>query len=229
MGKVKEYLADHQNAWAPSTLKSESSKLNKYGHLVDQDPAKAFKSLTKDLKPYTIKTLFIRLSHYKQWQVDKGLDETNTYKEFLRKHANKFKHVYDRKPVKVDYNTTLSRIRSLSDQDVRETAEFLLKSGLRISEAYKVKDGFVVGKGSKKRPVFVDPPQTLASQKRLRDGLSSIELTPHDLRKLCATRLVEKGADAATLCHVMGWTKIETAYRYIQPKNNESIKEMMEN
>lgn len=227
MGRVKEYLEDYQNAWAKSTVKAESAKLNKYGHLAEQDPSKSFDLLSAELKPYTIKTLFIRLSHYKQWRVDKGLDEVNTYKEFMRKHANKFKHVYDRKPVTVDYQTALSRIRSLSDQDVRETAEYMLKSGLRISEVYKAKDGYVVGKGGKKRPVFVDPPKTLASQSRVRDSLSSIGLKPHDLRKLCATRLVEKGADAATLCHVMGWSNIETAYRYLQPKTNDAIKGLM--
>lgn len=226
MSYIKQYLDYHQNAWSPTTLESEAARLKSYVHLTD--PSRAYAQLAKRLKPYTIKTVFIRLAHYHEWLRKQGLEEgPNQFQEYLKIHANKFKHVYSRKEVNIDYNTALQRIRSLSAQDTRAHAEFLLKSGLRISESYQVKDGYVVGKGSKPRKVFADPPKTLVPKKRLREALTSIGLKPHDLRKLCATNLVRQGADAATLCHVMGWSKITTAYNYLQPFDDSKIKEML--
>lgn len=226
MKDIQMYLDAHKNAWAPNTLKAEESRLRKYAKLTD--PASAYAHLTTELKPYTIKILFIRLSHFEQWRIEQGLEEgPSKFKQFLKSHANKFKHVYDRKEVDVDYDTALQRIRTIADQATREHAEFLLRSGLRISESYKVQDGQVVGKGGRPRKVYSDPPKTLVPQHRLRGALARLGLKPHDLRKLLATKLVRRGADAATLCHVMGWSKIETAYRYIQPMQDSKIEEML--
>jgi len=228
MGRMKEYLDYHKNAWAETTMKAEEARLHKYLHLSEASPSAAYNELSKQLKPYTIKTLFIRLSHFTQWKIDQGLEEgPNQYKDFLKMYANKFKHVYDRKPVKIDYQAALRAIKSIADHATRDHAEFLLKSGLRISESYKVKDGYVTGKGGKTRKVFVTPPTILVSQKVLREALSSKGLKPHDLRKLCATNLARNGADAPTLCKVMGWSSITTAYRYLQPIDDKRIEEML--
>lgn len=228
MGKVKEYLNEHRFSWAKTTINSEEARLNKYGHLLDKDPACAYAQLLPELKPYTIKTLFIRLSHYQKWRIAQGLDQAATYESFLKKHANKFKHVYDKKEINIDYDTALQRIQTIADHATREHAEFLLRSGLRISESAKVRDGQVVGKGGKTRPVFFDPPKTLVSPKKLRGALAKLGLKPHDLRKLCATRMARKGTDAATLCKVFGWSKIDTAYKYLQAQDNDTIKRLME-
>lgn len=228
MSQMKEYLKYHQHAWSTTTLKAEEARLHKYLHLASTEPSSAYADLMHTLKPYTIKTLFIRLSHFNQWRIDQGLEDgPNKYKQFMKMHANKFKHVYTKTPVLLDYHSALRAISSLADQATRDTAEFLLKSGLRISEAYKVKDGQVTGKGGKPRPVYVTPPTTLVSKKVLREALSSIGLKPHDLRKLCATNLARNGADPATLCKAMGWSSISTAYRYLQPLDDNKIKELM--
>lgn len=228
MGRMKEYLDYHKNAWSETTMKAEEARLHKYLHLAETPPASAYAELSKKLKPYTIKTLFIRLGHYQEWLFNQKFKDTpSEYKTFLKSHANKFKHVYDRKPVGTDYHSALRAISTLADSATRFHAEFLLKSGVRISESYSVKDGFVVGKGGKRRKIYVDPPSTLVPQKVLREALSSINLTPHALRKLCATNLARNGADAPTLCKVMGWSSIATAYKYLEPIDDDRIKEML--
>lgn len=228
MSKVSEYLQAHKYAWSKTTIRAEEARLHKYLHLAEQDPASAYADLSSKLKPYTIKTLFIRLSHYQQWLFEQGFTaEHSQYRKFLKSHANKFKHVYDRKQVKIDYQAALRAIQSITCPKVRAHAEFLLRSGVRISESYKVQDGHVAGKGGKLRKVYVDPPKTLVPQNALREALAAFDLTPHSLRKLCATNLARNGADAATLCKVMGWSNIRTAYNYLQPLNDVKIKEMM--
>ena len=228
MGRMKEYLDFHKNAWSETTYRSEEARLHKYLHLAELDPASAYAQLIKKLKPYTVKTIFIRLTHFTEWKRTQGLmDGPNLFKTYMKTHARQFKHVYDRKPVNLDYQAALRAISSIADQATREHAEFLLRSGLRVSESYQVRDGHVIGKGGKPRKVYVSPPSTLVSQKVLREALAAVGLTPHDLRKLCATNLARNGADAPTLCKVFGWSSISTAFRYLEPITEDKIEGLM--
>lgn len=222
---LEAYLKDHETAWSPTTLKSESSRLRR-ALSISQVPSELYERLLKTHKPYTIKTTFIGLSRLEKWCAERGhIKKSMGFHEFVRKHRNKFKHVYDRVPVACTYDQALSRIGELREP-YKTAAMELLKTGLRISEPARVAQGCVVGKGGKKRRVFGEI-TTVVPKSTLHAKLQAVGLKPHDLRKLFATRLAERGAAPADLCRVMGWSSLETAYRYLQPKDDQKIEEML--
>lgn len=220
--QVDAYIGDHETAWAPSTIKSERSRLRAIAHLLDGKPEDLYSYLNKlGQKPYTIKTTFIRICAMEKWS-QKG----TRFCDWMKKHENRFKHSYQKEEVDISYDEALTRINSLDIQS-RGFATSLLITGLRISEAYSVADGRVVGKGGKSRKVYgriegVMPKSSFASK------LREVGLKPHTLRKLCATRLAENGATPADLCKIFGWASIGTAYQYLQAKEEDKIAALME-
>lgn len=221
---VEQYIEGQRNAWSPMTLKTERSRLVGILRLSSNlsSPDKLFIDMkAAGWKPYTIKTAFVRLAALERWsRRDLGYDR------FLREMRNRFKHSYERQDVKVTYREAVSRIDKISCGKTRQMAHDMLRSGLRLSEAYKVRDGSVKGKGDKLRKVYVEVATTVP-RSTLWARLKEVGLKPHDLRKLCATRLSENGATAADLCKVFGWSSINTAYRYLQPKDDQKLLEMM--
>lgn len=223
---IPQYLKDQENAWAPTTLKSESSRLYSIQQYLHLSPEELYQTVkNKGMKEYSIKTLFIRLASMENWAYRKGLLKTQPFKEFMIKFRQRFKHVYQREEVSLTYDEAISRINQLEDP-YRTLAFQILKTGIRVSERNKIKDGQVTGKGSKVRPVYgeitVSVPYTTFYTK-----LKQVGLKPHMLRKLRATYLAEKGAGPADLCHIFGWSNISTAYVYLQPKKPDHIKELM--
>lgn len=221
---IVPYLKAHESAWSPTTLKSERARLNGISGLYGLSPLDLYTTLqSKGMKPYSIKTLFIRLAAMEKW----GKCEPK-FQEFLKTHANRFKHAYQKQEIAISYEEAQARIQTLAEP-YRTMATSLLASGLRISESYKVKEGKVAGKGGKVRKVFGIlkleglPPKSTFTRK-----LKAAGLRPHDLRRLSATRLAEKGASAADLCKVYGWSDIRTSYQYLQAKDDERIKQLME-
>lgn len=218
---VDRYLEAKESAWAESTWRSEKSRLKALGARINDAPAVLHKKLKEEgKKPYSIKTLFIRLSDMQAWA---GVE--NTYGQYLQTHKNRFKHVYQKEEVTVSYEEAKARIEGL-EAPYREMALGLLLTGVRISESYKVKDGKVEGKGGKVRKVYGEikatcPKSTFAAK------LKEIGLKPHTLRKLRATVLAEKGASAADLCKIFGWSDIKTAYQYLQAKEESKLQELM--
>lgn len=220
---AEKYLEAHRHSWAESTMRTERYRLTGILTLPSSaSPEELWRSMqAAGWKPYTIKTAFVRLSAMERWsRKDLGYDK------FLREMRNRFKHSYERKDVRVTYEEAVSRIDQISCSKTKAMALDMLKTGVRLSEAYAIKDGSVRGKGNKLRRVFGEvkaevPRSTLWAR------LKAVGLKPHDLRKLCATRLAERGATAADLCKVFGWSSIATAYRYLQPKDDSKIQEMM--
>jgi integrase len=220
---IKPYLEDHETAWAPTTLKSEKSRLNKLAPHLNLSPKDLHQLLKEQGKaPYTIKTIFIRLADMEKW----GKLEPK-FQAYIEKHQNRFKHAYQKTEVRLSFEEASERLGALPEP-YRSMGMGLLKSGLRISEAYKVEDGKVEGKGGKVRKVFGDIIKTSVPRSTFSRKLKAVGLTPHTLRKLCATRLADKGATAADLCKVFGWTDIKTAYQYLQGKDDERLQALME-
>lgn len=220
---IAPYLETKESAWASSTWRSERSRLNAVSIYLGKTPAEVHKIAKKTMKPYTVKTLFIRLADMESWsKKDYG------YRKYLHTHKNLFKHAYHKKEIGVDYETAVEAIRGLPGTDpARAHSLGILRTGCRLDESYRVSDGIVKGKGGKSRKIFgtieVTVPKSTLSRK-----LKAVGLTPHMLRKLCATRLAEKGASPADLCKVFGWSSISTAYRYLQPKDDAKLAALME-
>lgn len=220
---IEAYLKDHESAWAPSTLKSERSRLTAIADHLEHSPDIVFKYLQSiGQAPYTIKTTFIRIAALEKWANRPPLFQT-----FLEKHANRFKHAYE--PVRTDitYDRALGLIKSNLRGNEAAHALSLLRTGLRISESYQVSEEMVKGKGNKLRKVYGKIESTVPKS-TLSRKLKAVGLTPHLLRKLCATRLAEKGASAADLCKIFGWSSITTAYSYLEAREEERLDSLME-
>lgn len=230
---ISLYLADHELSWAPSTLKSEKARLSTVAeHLLPQAPNKLWTLLLeRNFKPYARVTVWIRICNFIDWCIDKKqIEGPNQYVSFRAKNRRLFKNVYQRKLPNIKYDEALLRINSISNIEIRDISRELLRTGMRASEALKVQDGSVVGKGSKWRKIYGNKNgvsrsiqyHSLYSQLKKETGL-----TPHMLRKICLSRVVELGANPFELCKIAGWSSLETARSYIESDDNK-IKDLME-
>lgn len=211
--QIEAYINSKQNAWAPSTLASESARLYCLVHLIaTMQPACLHAALKTKYAPYTLKTVFTRIAEFKQFVGD------NSYKEFMQSNARLFKNAYTKKTVGMDFTEATSRIAEIANEPVRKIAELMLTTGLRVHEAMKYDgSGEVIGKGLKKRPVFSNVRITEApGYHTIRRELAKVGLCPHDLRKLAATKLADSGMRNVDLMEVMGWSSMETASSYLQ-------------
>lgn len=221
---IEDYIKAHENAWAPSTLKSERARLNA---VADRVTSVAPLALYDELaaagrSPYSIKTLFIRLADLYTWA---NLD--NKWRRFVDENARLFKYAYKREQVNIDYTSAKARIAAIKDKEVRALAFDMLRSGMRASEALNRTGAFVEGKGGKVRRVFTQgglPGQAL-TYSRLYKELRSVGLKPHTLRKLAATELARAGLQAQDLMEVFGWNNIATAQWYLQPLAGELLEQ----
>ncbi len=218
---IEPYLKYHETAWAKSTMKTARSILKKCEDCLESPEGLFDKLRERQIRAYTLKATFTRICHLEKWAQREPI-----FKAFTNRHRATFKHAYVKKEVGISYEEALAAITQL-DSPAREHAYSLLNTGLRISESYDVgADQMVRGKGGKVRKVYGRVEYTIPKTtlwRKLRD----VGLKPHDLRKLFATRLVERGASAADLCKVMGWSSIATAYQYLQSRDEGRLESLV--
>ena len=241
---VWEYVTSKALSWSNSTSSSELSRLLQ----MDPDkvlgkPAKFYEYLRNErgLKPYSIKTAFIRAGDFVEWLMDEGKIEraANAIALFMKSHANLFKNAYTRKPSSLSLKEIKQRISQIEDEASRAKAMQLLQSGMRWTESGTLdKQGMIVGKGGKARKAHVEesakPVDYKLHKVTFSRHLSKVGLTPHVLRKAFATALVEHGASEADLMTIMGWSSILTASSYVGAKRERDLvqalhKELREN
>ena len=215
---ISNYIDSKNNAWSPATQRSERYRLQALIGVDVRNPELLFETLSTSHKPYTIKTIFIRLGELATWQ---GLP--NIYKTFMERQRRTFKNVYSREIIDADYSDVTARINLIEDEDVKKASSILLTSGLRAHELQTVEGARVLGKGLKERPYFGLQDIPKVSYSRLYRGLRQVGLKPHSLRKLFASRLAQAGLKPEDLCKIMGWSSFETAKWYLQPKNNSEL------
>ncbi len=198
------------------------------------NPKEVYEILSKFMKPYSIKTTFVRLGQFLQWQidVDKIAPIKNHWKVFLKTHALLFKHAYQSERLTVTYDEAKKLVESITEDQYRQAAQQLLEGGLRYCELRTFDGEAVVGKGSKPRSVFLRPDLSMfryrGSYTPLYRRLKSLGLKPHTLRKLCATRFSTKvGVSDVDVCEVFGWESIETSKKYRQPQRRERLSELL--
>jgi integrase len=226
---IDQYIESKQLAWAPSTLRSESHRLTGIAELLDGKPETLWKAI-QEMAPYGRKTIWTRVTSFWQWALDRGLLKgPNKYRVFKQENARLFKHVYQPKTPKIDYQEACKRINEMEDESMRNKAKRLLSGGLRYSEEDTIEDNHVIGKGSKSRRVFceqIDGPIFKGSYHRFYHALKKVGLKPHDLRKIAATELARKGLREADLMKAMGWESIVTAKSYLAPINDNAMEKV---
>lgn len=234
---INSYLEDKEPTWSKATFNSERARLRKMIDILNMEPLEALTELRNNqgLKPYTVKTMFVRAASIYKHLINKGsIKGPNKFQGFLEGNSQVFRNVYTRESVPCTYGEALELIGDIQDPACREQALYMLKSGLRIHEVYKVqvdhdKTLYVVGKGGKRRRVFMRAlPSKLAEPYKFRAELAKIGLKPHSLRKILATDLFNRDFKAQDLCKIMGWSKLETAISYLQSKNDAAIMSAMD-
>lgn len=234
---ISEYLAIKKNAWSPQTLVTVRSVLTRYGQsVIDKETPEVLVARLErqGAKRYTQQTYMMYLRGFWRYMHD----EEAPYADYLKANKQLFKNSYGRKTVNCTFDKAHNTLQSLPPTPEREACLRMLLSAQRASEAglYRspndkkenINEETIIGKGGKIRanlsPIGTDPVSYFRVYTYLREHLG---LSPHDLRKLALTRAGDNGASAADLCEIAGWTSIETAYFYLQPKDKERLKEMM--
>lgn len=224
------YIKSKQNAWSANTIKSTKARLsNAFVALnsVSGDLHSFYKLLNAEkYNKYTIKQIFIQLSAFSE-QLD-----CFEVKNFVRQNALLFKNAYEKERLALDFDEAVTRIKTIKNEPARKLALAMMRTGLRAHEAIKYDgSGSVVGKGAKPRAVYLqeDLSALRVNYKQLYKELRMVGLKPHSLRKLAATRLVEKGLKEADLMAILGWNSMQTASSYLQPSKEIELKERLKN
>lgn len=227
---INKYIESKKLAWAPSTLRSEQARLHGAIDLINLGAEALYHEGSKRYSLYALKTLFIRASALATFCDAK---EGNSFKNFLRDNARLFKNAYIKEEVNVTYEEACKLVEGMDDGAARMAAQLILQTGLRSNEALQYDgSGFVVGKGSKLRPVMSEQAIPEALRKELTyskfyKALSKVGLKPHTLRKLVATKLVDAGIKEMDLLKIMGWSNIVTAASYLQGRTNKELETFM--
>jgi hypothetical protein len=227
---VTKYINSKGGSWSPSAIKSEHARLRVALSLINLGAKGLFEEGSKKYAPYTLKTLFIRAGELWEHHFPEA---PNQFKVYLKEQALQFKNAYQRQQVGLTFEEAVKRIASIERLEVRKLAAFMLHSGLRSEEALKYDgtSGFVIGKGGRPRPVLTKMPYPVGhklTHSILHKELAKVGIKPHDLRKLCATRLVDGGFREADLLRVMGWTNMQTAAIYVQPMMDQQLSARMQ-
>lgn len=225
---ISKYLESKSEAWELATLKSEQARLKNIPFEFFTDPAAMRKELLKTKGAYTVQTTMTRLAAFYEWLREEGhvLNNVNIYRAFMKKNAKLFKNSYKEKSLEISFAEAAERISKHPDEGFRNSALIYLTTGLRWKELPTYKRGTVVGKGGQTEAVFI--PKELLMGPRYQKSYTSfyfelkqLGLTPHALRKLAATRLVENGADAYQITKFLRHKTPNTAIKYIQQRQTE--------
>ncbi len=231
----KQYLESRKESWSESTLRSEASRLRGVTEHHLQNPEELYKFLleTRKLKPYSLRTVFIRAGEFVDFLISHNeFAGQNKVKRFMDDKAKLFKYAYKKKEVGITFDEAAKRIKSIKNPGVRQKAKQLLYTGMRYTESTTLnEDSQVVGKGGWHRDVpmakAIPIDQFNKSYATLYRELKKLGLTPHMLRKLCATKLVEAGAQEADLMKSMGWRTSQMASLYVQAQRQKQLEDTL--
>lgn len=225
------YIQSKAGSMSPTSIRSESVRLNRFLHLVDGDAQKLMAHLSaQDYGSYTKQTIWTRVSAFWDWGIaNAGLASPNPYKAWHEQNPRAFRGAYKKNPCKQTYDEIMRKLKTIKDSELRNTAIVLLVGGLRIHELWTIHDGHVIGKGSKRRKVYLpDPLGPIMPKERyghLLRELKRFGLTPHKLRHARMSHMAESGASTFELMKFAGWSNIDVAQSYIHARD-ERVQEI---
>lgn len=224
---IAAYLQDMELAWAPTTSRCRALLLRSLLGVLDGNPASLWAELSRrGMKPYSRVTTWAAVTAFWQWLLDNShMAGENPYAAFRRKNARQFKDKYVRQTCKLSYEEMLRRIESIPHPGARAYLVELLRGGLRVSELPTLENGWVTGKGGKRREVFASRPEVDldVSYRTLLRHAKAVGFKTHDCRKVFLTTLAEEGAPLFELMEAAGWADPGSARSYINV-NRDSLK-----
>lgn len=225
---VERFIASKSYAWSESTKRNEAARLGKVADAITGDPVDLIQEL-QGKASYTFVSIFNRV--IQAWDFAHPTS-SNPYLKFKQENSRLFRNYYQRKAVDLNFEEARERLQDITCRETYAKAMDLLFTGMRFSESQEEQDGYIVGKGGKLRKVFrpshTKPVKYSKHYTTFNRELSKVGLSAHMLRKLAATRLVELGLKEHDLLKVMGWSNLDTAKFYLQPKQDEEIGNLME-
>lgn len=221
--KISKYIESQKYAWSEATKAKVLSDLLRYSQHINGNAEELWEAISH-LSPYSRVTLWTRVSSY--WDFLKP--GRNPYKIWRKKNARQFKNAYKRKTPEVTYEAAKKAINQISDIEVRNKAMQLLVGGLRWSESFTITEqGYCTGKGGKRRKVFVPSVKYTKSKSHFEKCLKkTLNITPHDLRKIRMTDLARQGLPPEDLCKIAGWSNFNTAVSYLAPTKDDKLAEI---
>jgi integrase len=231
---VQAYVIARAGNWSNVTVKNARSVLLSTGKqlALSNDGQRLYDYFKneRELAPYTIKTNMIRVGDFTDWAMESGhIDKDfNRVKLFMNHHGRLFKRVYEQAPVKFTLEEVLSKIGRMRDPEAQAKAAQLVRTGMRYTESFTLKDGYVIGKGNAKRFIHTATPEDelvtyTKSSVTFWSELKKVGLKPHDLRKAHALFLASNGAHIGELMTFMGWRSTQSAASYTQHARTQEL------
>jgi integrase len=224
-----EYVRSKQGVWSETSSHTEGYRLNRVFHLLDGNAQTLWDGL-QDYGAYSRTTLWTRVSAFWDWAIKNGhTPAPNPYAEFRKANIRRFRNCYERKPCNEPFEEMLAKIERVPNEAVRNKLKQLLIGGLRIRESDTLQDGHVIGKGGKRRKVYVpeiDGPMTTIRQYSavLRACKRHLGVTPHKLRSCRMSDMADRGANLFELMKFAGWSNPGTAQSYIEARDEKIAK-----
>lgn len=220
---IETYLEEKRPLWKEVSYRANKSRLKH--HRDDFNASRVYTDMQEKYKPYYIKITFITLASYAQWLVEKGFRKDNPYDSFMKRNNQLFRNAYEDVYSTITWEEYQDELLQpgLSD-DVRTALALLGYGGCRLSELHTFDGRTVMGKGSKRRPVYL-PVEFISKRVSLsKDQIRrAIRHNPHSYRKLAADAWFRGGIDLKTVQTLLGHTSIVSTQRYLRPMAGDQI------
>ncbi len=225
---VSQYLDERKLVWTSATYKAA---LSRFKHFSMDAEAVYRKMLEQGYKPYYIKVSFVMFSGYMEWyKAHGGATHKNVYKEFLERNKQLFRNAYEDKYTTLSVRDFLSEY-SMASPDMQTVLVLLGIAGCRLSEIYTFDGKTVMGKGGKRRAIFI--PQGFQVQEKVTLNPHAIRRalkhTPHAYRKLSADTWFKKGLDIKTVQVLLGHSSLQATQRYLRPMQQDELQNSIDN
>lgn len=227
---VQAYLDEQSTVWSPTTHKSAVCR---FKLLMTDDmeleslnqPLQVYIKLKDErgLSPYTIKTTLVLFAAFVDYLVEREYIKNNQLRMWMKKNKQLFRNAYEDKYTRISWDDFI-REYSGAVGEYKTALGLMGFAGCRISELATFDGTTVLGKGNKRRKVFVpvEIKESRISQNNtwLRRRLVH---SPHEYRKLAADKWLRSGLDIKTVQTLLGHTSILSTQRYLRPMEQDAL------